>query len=200
MPRPFLLVPVLTAALLAGLCGNAHAAPGSEPGAPLQDGGFESASLPDGGGELSFQAGDGLGAWRVTDGEVALVRGTAQLPAAEGEQFVVLGESGGIEQTVATTPGQSYELSFAATARPDSSRTRRLEIAVNTSATGQDGVFQTRTVLAPQADGGDPGWRGGRVVFTAANEDTRIGFQDTTRDAPGPGVHLDDVRLVPRSG
>lgn len=124
-------------------------------------------------------------------------------PAAEGERHVELssdwfgvgapfGEPALIEvaQSVATVPGQQYELRYAYAPRPSI-----VDAADNTLYVRINGT-QVQTQALPGAGSGSVDWNDYSYTFVASAANTEISFAaGGTPD--GAGTLLDDVRLYP---
>jgi len=130
--------------------------------------------------------------WTVTQGEVEYVGGFWK--AAEGQYSLDMNgtRAGTIAQTVATTPGQSYTLSFALAGNPSVAGEKRLRV----SAAGQlqDFTFFNNAATT----GASMGWQVRTWSFTAGGSMTTISFESLTFGAAG--AVLDNVILSTSGG
>jgi choice-of-anchor C domain-containing protein len=128
--------------------------------------------------------------WTVTGNSVDWINTYWQ--AAAGNYSVDLSgnAAGGVQQTIATTPGGLYRLSFELAGNPDGPPTiKDLEVLVNGSPLQSftfDTAGHTRSSM---------GWQGFSLFFTAAGSSTTLEFRSLDATAFGPA--LDNVVVDP---
>jgi choice-of-anchor C domain-containing protein len=215
MNRPLLLL-ALAALALGGPAGTASAAENL-----IQNGGFETGypanpSGPPGSGASDLfwtvgplcgppcgvtgnGPGDAIPGWTVTAGDVDWVDGS-YWQQVEGRRSIDMTGSGGagtLRQTIATTPGQPYELTFAFSGNPISychdvsgdSYVKVLHVAA-----GDQAVTFTRDVSSYVDQLNDMRWGRETVDFTATGPSTDVTF--TTDQVGCAGPVIDDVSVV----
>jgi len=133
-----------------------------------------------------------ISGWTVFGPAVSIVSGSfggGLFPAQDGIQWLDLtgptsGPAEGVEQTVATTPGQTYNLSFY--------------VGTGFSTTSTVGVLINGSLLATKTNstpGATLNWELFTVPFTAASASTVIGFENL--DPLGDDSNgLDNISLV----
>jgi choice-of-anchor C domain-containing protein len=158
----------------------------------VKDGSFEW-PLASPGSFDTYVAGTTFGNWTVAFGTVDLVN--TYWKAYNGVQSVDLSgiDTGAIEQDLATTPGQSYELSFWLAANPECGPT------IKRLAVWWDG----RQVAIRRGDDtghsdADMGWTRHRLTLTATGATTRLEFRSLVPGGCGPAI--DKVAMVPQPG
>jgi choice-of-anchor C domain-containing protein len=185
--KKLLLAAVTTA--LAGAVGTAHAN-------LVSDGDFSS---PYGGSSFTTYAGGStIGPWTVTGGSVDLIGGYWQAPNGTVGSVDLDGDSpGGLTQTIATTPGQSYNLSFYLSGNPDPSAatTYPNPKTLDVSA-GSASPIYNYTVAASNTHA-DMYYVPESLTFTADSSSTLISF--TSADCCGSpyGPVIGDVVVSP---
>jgi choice-of-anchor C domain-containing protein len=131
-----------------------------------------------------FTSGQTMGGWQLTSGSVELVNGYWQ--AADGQQSVDLSgtEPGSISQTLATTPGTTYVVTYALAGNPlaQTPAIRTGQVLVDGQAV-QDFSFDVTGKTA-----GNMGYVTKRVAFEAAGTSTTVTFASTTASAYGPVI------------
>ena len=178
----------LATALAATLIGA-----GAASAASITNGSFESGSGDAGFGSFSTPGGGStnITGWTVTGGSVDWINGYWQ--GADGTHSVDLNglAVGGIEQTIATTLGQTYRLSFSMSGNPDiGSGTRTMQV----SAGGASAPF-SYTFTTPTNDHSNMNWANDSLVFTATGPSTLISFQSTSTGNCCWGPALDNVSI-----
>jgi choice-of-anchor C domain-containing protein len=117
-------------------------------------------------------------------------------PAYEGGRSIDLNGTapGGVEQSVATSPGATYLVAFFLAGDPTCGPALK---SVQVSAAGQSATFTFDTTGASLAD---PRWNAREWTFTAAGTTTTLQFASQTAGACGPA--LDGVRVteIPAGG
>lgn len=159
----------------------------------VSDGGFEA---PCGGNEFwTFYGGETFGEWTIGNHSVDVLNNPVYWQPAEGEQFVDLDgvERGSIRQTLATVPGQQYDLRFAMAGNPGVSwwptTVRDMDLWWGGS------VVDTLTFDTAGHTRLDMGWEGRAFVVTATSASTELKFESRTE---GPyGMTIDNVRVTP---
>ncbi|MGH3696606.1 MAG: choice-of-anchor C family protein [Pseudonocardiaceae bacterium] len=169
-----------------------HSTPVARPpaGIILVDGGFEKPQIS--AYALAFLvAGQSIGAWTVTQGNVDLI-GPGFWSAAAGTQSVDLGGlvDGAIEQTFNTLPGQTYVVQFALAGNPDGPPTVKTGRAVVNGQPIMDFSFNVTG-----KDRGNMGYRKMTFSFTSSGTRTTIAFASTSGSPSGPVI--DDVSITP---
>ncbi len=136
--------------------------------------------------------------WTVTGDSIDLIRG--YWSAADGSQSIDLDGTrpGGVSQTIATTAGQSYLLTFAYSANPD----RLTSSSCTTTAGGASmtvawGGTQVATYsFSSQNSKASMGWTSATLAVTAGSGPTTLAFSSTDA-ASACGIALDAVSLTP---
>jgi choice-of-anchor C domain-containing protein len=176
------------AALFLGVMAGAA---GQAMGATLVNGDFEEATIESPVDFYAVLAGGSptITGWTVTGHSVEWVeRGFWQ--ASSGRHSIDLSGSaaGGIQQTFATTAGQSYTVAFDLAGDPGSPQGGK---SVNVSAGGQSQVFTFDTTGKTKEN---MGYLPMSFVFTAASDSTTLAF--TSLEASFAGPVLDNVTVV----
>ncbi|MBC7773220.1 MAG: choice-of-anchor C family protein [Pyrinomonadaceae bacterium] len=155
---------------------------------PLTNGSFEQGSL----GSLPVGS-TAIPRWVVTRGGIDC---TNVWQAADGSRSVDLqglNSSGGVQQTVTTTPGVQYRLTFALAGNPDNGPVIK-HMTARAGAVSENYEFNTTGKTRQNM-----GWVDHSVLFVAASGTTELEFYST--DAPGSwGAVIDNIRLVEDSG
>jgi hypothetical protein len=152
-----------------------------------------------------FGATDTIPHWTVSGGGVDWHDSDANVPnsmrAADGDRLVDLNSAWGnapgvISQTIATTPGVSYALSFSYSGHPHSGcyfGPKPMRASAGSAST---------TVSAdPLAEGYLDGaniWHAASLSFTASSTSTVISFMSLENDGTCAGPLVDDVRVLPQ--
>jgi hypothetical protein len=170
----------------------------------LLNGGFETPSVPTG-GFTHFVGGQTIGAWTVVGTGVLLVQtgyaepanGISSFAAQAGLNSLDLtgagneGFTSGVEQTVQTTAGQAYNLSFfvgrASSASPLYSAPATVDLSIN----GGPRVGYTNATATP----GTNNWMKFTASFVASGSSTILTFYNGT-PAPTTEAGLDSVVLT----
>ncbi|MCC7461272.1 MAG: DUF642 domain-containing protein [Gammaproteobacteria bacterium] len=175
----------------------------------LTNGSFE-IGAPSGGCSAAAPAPVG---WTIGGGNIDIdssATGCSGIPAADGVYFIDLTGSfgagaGSIYQTVGTTPGQRYVLSFYFGGNPqwqyldypNDSPFKSMNVLINGTL---QGTFGVNTTGFPS---GDAGWNLDQLHFNAMSSSTQIGFVSLNGEGGtvfGPlldGVTLDAVSGAP---
>ena len=166
----------LTLGMMAGAVGQAV-------GATIVNGDFEEATVDPGGFYVVLPGGStAITGWAVTGVNVELVGGFWQ--ASSGLHSIDLSGSaaGGIQQTFATTGGQSYTVTFDLAGDPSAQGGK----SVNVSAGGQSQVFTFNTTGKTREN---MGYTPMSFVFTAAKrlDDSRVLQPGGLLRGSGPG-------------
>jgi hypothetical protein len=154
----------------------------------MTNGSFEAPPIPN----PSFRIFSSIPGWTATNGcGLELDHGVIGTPF-DGQQFEELNSNcvGGVSQTVATTPGVRYQLSFAFGARPGTAASD------NQMAVSVGGI--TIATIGPIApSGSNINWTYYQYDVTATAASTTIVFTGTDPNAgSSEGSELDDVSLV----
>jgi choice-of-anchor C domain-containing protein len=139
----------------------------------------------------TFYAGsNAITGWVVTSGSIDCLYSDYWL-ASDGERVLDLNglSAGGISQTFATTPGQSYEVLFDQSGNPEAgSRISQMRVLAATQSA--DFQFDTTGHSAT-----DMGWATRSWTFTAADVSTALEFVSLDYSNPRFGPALDNVRI-----
>lgn len=164
--------------------------PASPAGVGLVDGRVENPQLS-AYALASLVAGQSIGAWTVTQGNVDLV-GPGFWSAAAGTQSVDLNGlvDGAVEQTVSTLPGRIYDVEFALAGNPDGPPDVKTGRALVNGQPAKDFSFDVTG-----KNRGNMGYRKVRFSFTATGPQTTVSFVSATGSAWGPVI--DDVTITP---
>ncbi len=165
----------------------------------IVNGSFETASSDPGPNCVELFAGDtSITGWEVT-GEAIHYCSPAYWPASDGVRSIDLdGDTnryGGIRQSLATTPGQLYTVTFAMGGNYVGFP---LIKPMQVSADGQNGVFYLDTTGL-----GGPGWSTMTFSFVADDGNATLEFLSLTPSSgsvPGWGALIDDVVVTPEPG
>jgi hypothetical protein len=168
----------------------------------INDGGFEHPKPPPG-GVTEYNPGDTMGAWTVTGTGNVSINSTTQAagPAWRGAAFLDLtgncdcGPGAGVAQTIATTPGATYILTFRVGTLDEDSP------IMDPRSTVQ--VYQGSTLLITAEnkkirtfDG--QSWKRFNVLFTATDAQTTLTFVGDDK-AGDLNCGLDGVQVEPAS-
>jgi choice-of-anchor C domain-containing protein len=157
----------------------------------IQNGGFESPALPP--GSFIFGAtGTTITNWFVSLGDVDLLTNSSWVPA-EGNQSVELNgfQRGAIQQSFATTFGQSYTVRFAMAGNGDPGNSGSLLHDLRVSAAGQ---HQDYTFDSTGHGQFNMGWTTQSFTFVATATTTTLTFESLDFGNSGPAI--DDVSVV----
>lgn len=160
--------------------------------AALVDGGFETPQLPSY-TDAVVAAGQPIGAWTVTRGNVNLI-GAGYWSAAEGTQSVDLSGfvDGAVAQTFNTLPDQTYLVEFALAGNPDEPPEREDRTRL---VNGQPVMDFASDITGMNRS--NMSYRKMRFSFTSSGTQTTIEFASTSGTAWGPVI--DDVSVTPVS-
>jgi hypothetical protein len=180
---------VVALALLLGLTAGAPATRAADDLTNLVvNGSFERPVLADG----QFVEVPSIEGWTPDDSGAPIeVQRRANGTPGEGDQLVELDSdfSGGIQQSVKTTPGRRYFLSFLASPRPRSAAPQnRLEV-----------FWDGKPVDAPfelGAGGRDTDWTPIYQIVEATKAETTLRFRDAGTPSDSLGTYLDDVSVT----
>ena len=159
------------------------------------NGSFEEPTVTDNNGSHQFFLPGEVPGWTVEEGTYLELQRDA-FTSAEGEQHAELDGDGAdpatkISQTLSTTPGQRYQLSFAWSPRPESQATGSGIEVMAFEVVGESGTNISDTVTTGT---GPIGWVYETYEFVAIDSETTISFA-----LAGPvntyGGLLDDVRV-----
>jgi len=157
----------------------------------ITNGSFETPTVPPGSFSNFATGSSAITGWTVFGPAVSVVSGTFDapfFPAQDGIQWLDLtgptSGGGGVQQTVATTPGQTYDLSFYVGTGFGTVST--VGVLINGSP------IATRTNSTP---GSVINWEQFTIPFTAASASTLVGFENL--DSIGDDSNgLDNINLV----
>ncbi|CAL9586271.1 choice-of-anchor C family protein [Streptomyces albus] len=175
---------VAAAGLLALAPGAALAAPTA-----LDDGSFEYPVAP-ANSFNALKAGQTIGPWSVDSGSVDHI-GKGFWQAADGDQSVDLngGGPGKVSQTIRTTAGKTYTVSYALAGNPEGNQGLRTGRVLVDGQNFQDFSFDTTGKTRANM-----GYVGRQVTFVATGATTTLSFASTSATgAYGPVI--DDVRV-----
>jgi len=171
-------------AIVAGFAANpAHASVNL-----LSNGSFEDPLVS--GGFNTINTGGTMGAWTVTDASIDHIGNYWQ--AEDGNQSVDLSGNapGTIAQTVSTTAGQQYELSFWMAGNTDGGATVKSLAALINGNTLANTTFDTTG-----KSHGDMGWVEYTYDFVSTGGPTTVSFASTEAGGSPYGAALDNVSL-----
>ncbi|WP_336317592.1 choice-of-anchor C family protein [Streptomyces lavendofoliae] len=159
----------------------------------IADGGFESPPAT-AGGFTSYNGGTSLGPWRVLNGGVDQY-GAGFVNTVEGSQAVELNllNPGGVEQTLLTTPGQTYTVSYLLSGFPGyqpgdgGPAVKTGEVLINGQAADTFSFDVTGKSMT------NMGWVRREFTFVANSSSTTVSFVSTTPGNYGPAI--DDVQV-----
>ncbi|MCA2230474.1 choice-of-anchor C family protein [Nonomuraea aurantiaca] len=138
----------------------------------------------------NFVAGESIGTWRVSMGSVDLIRANFW-QASDGRQSLDLNGSGdrpvgGVQQTFATRPGETYEVVYSLAGNPGGDATAKTGAVLVNGAVVQSFSFGSSTSTRE-----DMRYQTRKVRFIAIGLSTTLEFRSTTEGAYGPVI--DDV-------
>ena len=127
--------------------------------------------------------------WSVTQGVVDYIGGLWK--ASDGQYSIDLNANvaGAIAQSVATTPGNTYTLTFDMAGNPGIAGEKRMRV----TAAGQSQDFRFFNNAVTTA--ANMGWQTRTWIITATGSTTTIVFESLTSGSAGPA--LDNVKLSP---
>jgi choice-of-anchor C domain-containing protein len=154
------------------------------------DGGFEAQLASD--PFQTFSATSTMGGWTVAAGSVDLIRDYWQ-PAADSQSVDMAGfyQNGTIQQTIATTPGSWYHLTFDMSGNPDGPPITKT-LKVNFGNTTLDFTFNTTGITHTSM-----GWQLKSGNFQANGSTTTLSLTDISEPGTAFGAVVDNVSLVP---
>jgi choice-of-anchor C domain-containing protein len=187
---------------LTGACTVVAVSPAQAATNLIVDGGFEMPSVTQDANAVAngyLDISTNVGAWTVESGDVNTVAGSAAIPIAHtywwqpggGAQSLDLNGNGPgkISQTISTTLGTSYTLTFKlAGSFYNTPETKTVKVATGSS------VPVTFTFDATATNSAAMGWVTKTLAFTATTSTTAISFESLTPGAAG--VALDDIIVV----
>lgn len=145
-------------------------------------------------GFVTYFNGWKIGPWTVTGGSVDVIDGYWQAPPGLGGSVDLDGDSrGGLTQTIATTAGQRYTLSFYLSGNPDggaSTKTLLVSAGLSSETLSYTTGGNTRAAMGFVED---------RLNFVASGSATTLSFisEDTRRSPYGPVIGEVDVEASP---
>lgn len=169
----------------------------------ITNGSFEAPLVPAGGFTNFLSGSTAITGWAVVGPEASIVNGTyasfgLTFPAEDGKQWLDLTGDGsntleGVEQTVATTPGATYDLSYFVGNQVNPGgpygTTSTVEVLV-------DGSVIQKATNSKGAGGAVQVWQQFATSFVAASSSTNIEFLNL--DPPTDNTNgLDNVVLTP---
>jgi choice-of-anchor C domain-containing protein len=147
----------------------------------------------------NFVSGESIGTWQVSLGSVDLIRANFW-QAADGRQSLDLNGSGasplgGVQQTVTTRPGETYELVYSLAGNPGGEPTLKTGTVLVNGAVVQSFSFDTSSSTKA-----DMRYQTRKVKFIATGLSTTLQFKSTTEGAYGPVIDDVDVSRCACSG
>ena len=182
---------IVAAATVAGLC-LGSATPAAASVNLLSNGSFESPVF--GGSYTTVGTGGTVGAWTVDSGSIDLIGNYWQ--AQDGLQSVDMSGNGDgkISQTVNTTAGQQYRLSFWEAGNNDGGNAiKNLSALINNNQVGLfafDTTGKTKSAM---------GWTQYTYDFVSAGGPTTVSFQGTEGNAYGAALDNVELKAVPEA-
>lgn len=162
----------------------------------IENGGFESSNVKAHGGK--WQQFSNIADWS-SDDKTEIQTNLLFGPAAEGDQYVELDSKSGdgndwLTQTFSTVANQTYEFSFAFSARQN--RTENvLEFGIFSGATLNDWLYENSISANGKGLKGTD-WNYFTYSFVADSDFATIAFRDGGRD-DSYGTFIDDVSVAP---
>jgi Protein of unknown function (DUF642) len=168
----------------------------------IVNGGFELPQLPSGTQYILISPGsepDGFG-WSVTSGNVDVVMGGGvYIPAFAGSQWLDLdgGTAGTIQQSFVTTPGSSYELTFAYANNPVRGTVpATATVSVFNNADNQN-LITPFTITHSTSSSGNPDWiQSSLIQFAAQGTLTTLSFASNDPSGSLGGIALDAINVA----
>lgn len=174
--------------------------------------GFESPALGPG-GVVAFSNGGNIGGWSVVGTQVLLIRsdysetinGISAFNSQEGLNAVDLtgagnqGTTSGVQQSVATTVGQTYALTFFVGRGDDNGNAGQYYTTPSTvdlSLNGGPRISYTNSFVSP----GAINWRQFSTSFIASLSNTQISFFNNTTTNNYAGLDAISLTVVPEPG
>ena len=182
--------------LLTGTLLGALAMAGSAGAANLiQNGGFDGPNAPDGGFQTEGVGSLAIPEWDVLAGNVDWIRGYWESSDGDGYSIDLNGVTQGtIGQTIATTIGQVYRLSFDLSANPDVGGATRVVLLGGGGPIGSESyVFTTGP---SQNSRTSMNWSARSLTFTATSTSTLISFASGNLDNCCWGAAIDNVAVT----
>lgn len=174
--------------LVGGLTFGAVGAGATPPaGSIVTNGSFESPAV------TSYMIPSSIPGWTATNNCGVEVDPSGTFGTAfDGNQSVELNSNcvAGIRQTIATTPGVSYQLAFAFGGRPGTMPAQNQMSVIF-------GASPVVTVGPITPSGSNINWTYYQYTVTATSTSTTLAFQSSTPFQTSEGGELDDVSLVP---
>ncbi len=134
--------------------------------------------------------------WTVTTNTVDIVsNGFLGGTAFDGVQWLDLvgfGSTGGVEQTVATTPGQQYTLSFAYANNPGPGVP--VPVSADLTITSGASTLLNQSISHGTSTTSGLNWTPFDMAFTATGTSATLAFDETVGGANG-GIFLDAVSI-----
>jgi choice-of-anchor C domain-containing protein len=170
----------------------------------IENGGFTAYSIGDGtndGGFIEYPGGSiSISNWTVGGDSVDLTFSShwQEPPAAPGSLSVDLAGSqpGSLSQTVATTPGETYTLSWDMAGNPDGGTGVKTMAVFWNGAVVDEPSFDVTNAINDQS----MGWQGEQVNVTATASSTTVEFADASTPQSAYGAVLGNVSLLPTTG
>lgn len=143
----------------------------------------------------TFFAGQNIGAWKVSDGTVDIVRHKRRT-ASEGHQSLDLNgiSAGTIGRTFRTKPGATYRLTFDLSGNPIGGFLSLMEVRWNGKLMG---TFRYDTAPQTNSYAADMRWKRETLVLAADSTQGTLEFRSLTQGMSGPaldGIRLEKVR------
>ncbi|MFN8121542.1 MAG: choice-of-anchor C family protein [Thermoleophilia bacterium] len=170
-------------------------APGGNPGGEaVSNGGFESPVIPTNPGYADYTAGQSIGSWTVSSASVSLHNTTLQQVAAGTQALDVNGSGPGVvTQTLATTPGTVYRITFQVAGNTYGSPSLK-ELQVGWGGSALRTIRFDTTGRSTSA----MGWTTVTLEATATSTSTALTF--TGLSSGQYGAMVDAVSAIPQSG
>lgn len=157
----------------------------------VSNGGFESSVIFS--QWLTLNAGSTtLTGWTISSGSIEILRNTYWQPSEGFQSVDTSGDnSGKIQQTIATSPGTTYRLTFDLAGNPDAGPT------VKTLQVGFGGSLQTFTFDTTGASVSDMRWSTRSWDFTATSLSSSLSFENIGATPYGAAIDNISVVVVP---
>jgi choice-of-anchor C domain-containing protein len=174
-----------TTAAVTGLAVALAAPAGAAAG--LANGGFEEPTILN--SYRTVPAGESIGLWRVTSGDVDIIYKDFWQPAEADQSLDLSGYARGtIEQTLNTRPGVTYTVTFALSGNPDHQGVVTGRVLAGGKVIkdfAADGTGTTKQAMTYSTE---------TATFTADGRSTTLGFRSTS-DVFAVGPVIDRVKI-----
>jgi choice-of-anchor C domain-containing protein len=194
--RAFAVCALSAVVSAAGIAAVPMSAASADPANVIVNGSFESPSIWQTNQLVEYEAGStAIPGWSIGGNSIDLV-GENYWQAEDGDQSIDLSGSapGSVSQTVATTPGQNYTLTWYMAGNTNCGQ------AIKTMDVSWNGTLVDAPTFNDSGDSnGSMGWEQMQLNVTATGASSVVEFADATPDMSECGATLDNVSLMPAS-